>query len=83
MTSDGIIIPVPVVAPLGFRVDRDLVREVWNCFVKPGQDAATPQSGEERMLIAILRAVYVGLPPTESEPGVDYCTEASLEIRSL
>jgi hypothetical protein len=55
-------IPVPVVAPLGWEVDDPkVVQEVWDTFVKPEQEAGTPQSGEMRVLMAILRAVYEGL----------------------
>lgn len=59
--------PVPTMAPLGVELDRDAVREVWDTFVKPGQDRGDLQSIEDRALMAILRAVYEGLPPTEKE----------------
>lgn len=63
---EKITIPMPLVRPLGFPVDRDAVREVWNEFVvKPNEIV---QSIETRCLMAILRAVYAGLPPTEKEP---------------
>lgn len=75
-TSDGIpvsiTIPIPRVLPFGIPVD-DVggVQEVWDVFVKPTQDdSAPPQSIEDRMLMAILRAVYVGLSeetPTSEE----------------
>ena len=67
--TETIRIPVPAVAPLGIPVDRDSLREVWDCYVKPGQDAGDLQSVEERILMAVLRAVYVGLGPTDREPG--------------
>ena len=67
--TETIRIPVPTVAPLGIPVDRDSLREVWDCYVKPGQDAGNLQSVEERILMAVLRAVYVGLGPTDREPG--------------
>lgn len=64
--------PEPLVAPFGYGVTRDMVRDVWEVFVKPGQsDDAPPQSVEMRVLMAILRAVYVALPETEREPGND------------
>lgn len=64
--------PEPLVAPLGHGVTRDTVREVWDAFVTPSQsDDAPPQSVEMRALMAILRAVYVALPGTESEPDND------------
>ena len=57
-----ITIPVPSVAPLGIPVDSpEAVREVWDAFVKPEQDAGIPQSVEMRVLMAILRAVHAGL----------------------
>lgn len=57
------------VAPLGWELDRDGVRGVWDTFVKPQQESGELQSIEDRMLMAILRAVYVALPPTEKEPN--------------
>ena len=59
-------IPQPLIAPLGVPVNRDIVREVWDTYVT--KDEAYTQSAEERALMAILRAVYEGLPPTEKEP---------------
>lgn len=38
-----------------------MVQEVWDVFVKPDQDAGNVQSGEMRVLMAILRATYEGL----------------------
>lgn len=58
----AISIPVPMVAPFGALITRpETVQEVWDAFVKPEQDAGTPQSIEMRLLMAILRAVYQGL----------------------
>lgn len=55
-------IPLPLVAPLGIPVDKpEYVQEVWDAFVKPEQEARTPQSSEMRMLMAILRSLYRGL----------------------
>ncbi len=55
-------IPIPVVMPLGSLLDRRAyVQEVWDAFVKPDQDSGMPPSIEMRLLMAILRAVYVGL----------------------
>lgn len=59
--------PVPTIAPLGIEMSRDGVREVWDAFVKPKQDSGELQSVEDRALMAILRAVYEGLPATEKE----------------
>jgi hypothetical protein len=56
-----VTMPVPTVAPLGFEVTAPMVQDVWDTFVKPDQDAGGPQSGEMRVLMGILRAVYVGL----------------------
>lgn len=63
MSEKRITIPVPLVAPFGFEVDTPaMVQEVWDTFVKPSQsDDAPPQSGEMRVLMAILRAVAQGL----------------------
>ena len=62
MTSEVNVmeIPVPIVAPFGVEVTADAVKEVWDVFVKPGQDAGELQSVEDRILMAILRAVYAG-----------------------
>lgn len=70
MTEPGIktlTIPHPTVRPLGQKVTRDELRAVWEVFVKPGQDAGELQSIEDRILMGVLRAVYEGLPETESE----------------
>lgn len=53
--------PVPLVAPIGIEVTPEMVREVWDTFVKPDQDAGNLQSSEMRTLMAILRATYEGL----------------------
>lgn len=45
-------IPEPTVAPLGVEITRDEVREVWDTFVKPDQDAGNVQSIEMRILTA-------------------------------
>jgi len=56
----------PRCAPFGIPVTRSGVQEVWDVFVKPTQsDDAPPQSIEDRMLMAILRAVYDALPEEE------------------
>jgi hypothetical protein len=52
---------IPEMAPLGVEVTPGMVREAWDVFVKPGQDRGEPQSGEMRILMAILRSVYAGL----------------------
>lgn len=60
-----ITIPVPTVAPMGWEIDDvKLVQEVWDTFVKPDQEAGNVQSGEMRMLMAILRSVAAGLEAT-------------------
>lgn len=63
-----ILIPTPSVAPLGVPVDKkEFVQEVWDSFIKPRQESGELQSAEERVLMAILRAVYEGLMATEVE----------------
>ncbi|MGY4543277.1 hypothetical protein ACVWY0_003210 [Arthrobacter sp. UYNi723] len=70
----SLIIPIPLVAPIGWEIDDvKLVQEVWDTFVKPDQEAGNVQSGEMRMLMAILRAVADGLETkatTTTEWGV-------------
>lgn len=44
--------------PSGMHVTADDVQAVWDRYVKPDQEAEVPPSGEMRMLMAILRAVY-------------------------
>lgn len=56
-----VLIPVPLVAPLGQEVDAAGVQMVWDTFVKPGQDRGDLQSIEDRYLMAILRAAFAGL----------------------
>lgn len=52
-------LPAPAqVAPFGFDVTSGMVREVWDTFVKPDQDADLPQSAEMRVLMAILRNAF-------------------------
>ena len=51
----------PRVQPFGYAVTPEMVREVWDTFVKPDQDEGIPQSGEMRVLMAILRAAYATL----------------------
>lgn len=67
MTTRMISIPVPLVAPLGFEVNSDMIQDVWDTFVRPDQDKELPQSGEMRVLMAILRAAYVGLLDDETK----------------
>jgi hypothetical protein len=62
-TKMTMMIPVPVVAPLGWTVDnKQMVQEVWDVFVKPAQERGDLPSIEMRVLMAILRAVYEGMP---------------------
>ena len=61
MSENTVNITVPTIAPMGVEVTPGIVREVWDTFVKPDQDAGNLQSGEMRALMAILRAVYEGL----------------------
>jgi hypothetical protein len=56
-----VVIPVPQVVPTGIEVDAAAVKMVWDEFVKRQQVTGNPQSIEERYLMAILRAVNVGL----------------------
>lgn len=54
-------LPQPVMAPLGIPITPEYVQEAWDTFVKPAQDSGTPQSGEMRILMGILRAVDTAL----------------------
>jgi hypothetical protein len=54
------------VRPLSWNIARSDVQDVWDAFVKPLQDSGDPQSIEMRTLMAILRAVYAGLPEEDS-----------------
>lgn len=65
--SDTFVCPVPVMAPMGVLLNAEAVRDVWNTFVKPDQDAGNPQSMEMRALMAILRAMYKGLSDWEAK----------------
>lgn len=64
-----ITIPLPLVRPLGLPVTRANVEEVWNAFIKPEQEERGLQSVETRILMAILRSVYEGLPELEMKVG--------------
>lgn len=58
----SVSMPVPVVAPFGWCVtDPEVIQDVWDTFVRPSQEAGEIQSSEMRVLMAILRAAYVGL----------------------
>jgi hypothetical protein len=58
-----ITIPTPRIAPFNLPItSRETIQEVWDEFVKPDQEAGILQSIEMRALMAILRAVYQGLP---------------------
>jgi hypothetical protein len=54
---------VPLMRPLGVEVTSTMVEDVWDMFVKPGGEEA--QSGEMRVLMAILRSVRNGLKAVE------------------
>jgi hypothetical protein len=57
------VIPVPLVMPLGWPLkSKKVVEEVWDVFVKPEQERGNPPSIEMRCLVAILRAVWEGMP---------------------
>lgn len=65
---DTMVIPIPKVAPFGWKMTSvDLVQEVWDTFVKPDQEKNIPQSGEMRMLMAVLRAVGAGFVTLQEE----------------
>jgi hypothetical protein len=59
--------PIPLVAPSGFEVTAPMVKDVWDTFVVPDQEKDLPQSGEMRVLMAILRAVNAGLEKVEAD----------------
>lgn len=59
----------PIYAPFGLDITRGMVQDVWDCFVKPDQDAGIPQSGEMRVLMGILREAYRVLPETPDHPN--------------
>lgn len=63
MNEKTITIPVPLVAPFGIEItDPQVIENIWDTFVKPGQsDDAPPQSAEMRALMAVLRSVHQGL----------------------
>lgn len=64
---DRLDIPMPRFLPLGLPVDdKGMVQDVWDVFVQPAQERSDPQSGEMRVLMAILRAVYKGLEEREN-----------------
>ena len=62
----NVLIPAPLIAPLGIECTAPMVQDVWDVFVKPEQDAGGPQSGEMRVLMAILRSVHEGLRIAEA-----------------
>ena len=56
----------PTVAPFGYEVTPEMVKDVWDVFVKPSQsDDAPPQSAEMRVLMSILRWTYQELSDDE------------------
>lgn len=68
-TGPTMTIPVPQLLPLGIPLNSaSTVQDVWDAFVKPGQDAGMPQSIEMRSLMAILRAVAAPLHEPDDAP---------------
>jgi hypothetical protein len=59
-TKRVVVMPVPLVAPLGTEFTPEFAQEVWDAFVKPDQEAGNLQSVEMRMLMALLRAFHQG-----------------------
>lgn len=49
------------------RVTPEDVQHIWERYIKPGQDAEEVQSGETRVLMAILRAYWKGYLDCEGE----------------
>lgn len=64
-----VIMPVPIVRPLGTEFTPEYTQEVWDAFVKPDQDAGNLQSVEMRMLMALLRAYSQGAVQEEVPDG--------------
>lgn len=60
-----VIMPVPMVAPLGIPVTAEGVQDVWDTFIVTDQKTEVTQSMEMRCLMAILRSAYVALGGTQ------------------
>lgn len=76
----AIEIPRPLVMPFGMEITSDMVRDVWNTYIKPDQDAGNPQSVETRMLMAILRSVGVGLEEYEEKLEKEKADNPSVKV---
>lgn len=48
----------PTGAPFGFEITAHDVQDVWDTFIKPGQENGDLQSAETRVLMGILREAY-------------------------
>lgn len=57
-----------------------MVKDVWNAYIKPDQDAGNPQSVETRMLMAILRSVGVGLEEYEEKVEKEKAENPPVEV---
>lgn len=56
----NLTIPWPHMRPLDVPISAGMVKEAWDAII-PGLDGGGPQSGETRILMAVLRAVYDGM----------------------
>lgn len=61
MAEDSTLtIPMPAVAPTGFEIDKaEAIHPVWEMVM--AEQGGRVQSIEDRMLMAVLRAVHEGL----------------------
>ena len=65
--TEIVTIPHPHTAPFGVYITAAGLKEVWDAFVIPHQEADLPQSVEMRTLMGVLRAVHHGLEQKESK----------------
>lgn len=69
-------IPIPAVAPTGIEIDRaEAIHPVWEMVVT--EQGGRVQSIEDRMLMAVLRAVHEGLNRAQ------HCTTCASKAESV
>lgn len=62
---DTLEIPTPTLWPSDAKVTRTMIREAWNLYILPTQEAGEAQSEEMRTVMACLRLINEALPMDE------------------
>jgi hypothetical protein len=82
MAASEMVIHVPEVPPLGWKVTRLVIEDVWRLFVAPSEYESGLLTPEVRALATLLREVYRALPENP-EPRRYLPTDAEAPTRPL